>query len=458
MTMKDLTKKWLCALLACCLLLGLAACGGTISADGDKTADGADASEETPQTEKAKWLCVARETYKDGELTYTYEMKYNEYGQLLEQTQYKPDGVVKSHQEYTYSDNQVRSGGTRSEVTEFKNVIEYLEYTYEYDAYGRRVSSTGTRTMKYKPGEEGTDRTEEFTRRYYTDLAGTEMGYLEWSNSSSTPTVNPDVYAETNPNAESETQYDEKGRVTRKLSSNSLYEYEYDENDNLAKQTRTVNYTSGTSWLEETYYTYEERVCKIVPERVLPPTKEIDVVAMAVTADADGMVLYHYQYMYDDRGEQVVAYDPVNGIREINEYDENGRHIRTRTDRFLEIIDIVYDGEGKRIREEFREEEDGPVCVYADIEYGENGLPIRSTRHVLDSFYASNEGYQLFEYTEDGKEAAVYVYSQDGALKAAQTYEYAEDGRLASITSCDGNGAVQAVTRPIYATIVVLEE
>lgn len=434
-------------IISSAILLSLAACGKTSSSSNNTGMS--EKAESTPKEEK-RWLRVHEDHYgTDGNLKTTTDWIYNEYGQPLEITKYEGEDVL-SHSEYSYDENQIPNSLVLSDTSNFKNCVEKSEYTYTYDEYGIQQSSHEKGQRTYKPGEEGTDTSYEYDHVYYHDAEGELIGSLEFKPNDSFPKVGISFYY-----SEPECEYDDNGLLIKETIGKSYHEYEYDEHDNLIKDTHTANSGTENEWTTSTEYTYEEKVCKTVKEIKKPETEEKEVIGISTTTDAGGAFLYSNRYLYDNRGHLIGIADNEGTTNEYNEYNDDGLLIRTSSSGM--IADITYDSSGKRIREDYREEIDGDIVMYGDCECDADGNLLRVTTHALDSFYEDADGLTYENEYKDGLLMTTRYYNPDGSLDDYEEYKYDSDGKILSLTYYNADGSINCIDTPAYASITVFK-
>lgn len=454
-------KKKLCTILAFIfgfsVILGASSCNKpgitekfTEKSEGD-TQTAEDAEDEEEPKEEMKWLRVHEEKYdKEGNLSYTRDWTYNDYGQILEETRTK-DGEVAAHYTCSYDEDQVKNGQEGFETSFFANCTERREYTYVFDEYGQEVSRHEICETTYLPGEEGKNGTREYDRTYYVDAAGTSLGYVRSQNGQEPTYAAVSNYQET----EIEEERDEKGNVTKTVEGKRIHEYEYDENGNMTKDTFTANAGTDHEFQEVYTYTYEEKLVKPVKEKKpKAAVKELEVIWMTTEKDADGNYLNAYSFIYDDKGRQIAVLNG-NDITEYREYDEKGNMTRVYAQGM--VADMVYDEEGRRVREEFREEAGGEIVMYGDCECDKDGNVVRSITHVVDDFYESSEGFVREDEYKEGRLMSTKYYRGDGSFDGSEVYEYEKDGKIASVTYYDADGNVEGTSTPMYTPIQVFE-
>lgn len=454
-------KKKLCTILAFIfgfsVILGASSCNKpgitekfAEKSEGD-TQTAEDAEDEEEPKEEMKWLRVHEEKYdKDGKLSYTRDWTYNDYGQILEETRTK-DGEVTAHYTCSYDEDQVKNGQEGFETTSFQNCTERLEYTFVFDEYGQEASRHEICEKTYQPGEEGKNGTWEYDRTYYFDAAGTMLGYVRRQTGQEPSYAVLYNYQET----ETEETHDENGLVTKTVEGNSIHEYEYDENGNVTKDTRTANAGTDHEFQDVCTYTYEEKLVKPVKEKKPEgETKELDVMWQTVERDADGNYVNMYGFIYDDKGRQIAVVNG-NNITEYREYDEKGNITRVYTQGM--VTDMIYDEAGRRVREEFREEAGGEIVMYGDCECDKDGNVVRAVTHVVDDFYESSEGFVREDEYKEGRLMSSKYYKGDGSLDRSEAYEYDADGKIVSVTYYDADGNVEGTSTPMYTPIQVFE-
>ena len=464
--MKRWSKKLLGAISIFTLSLSLAACGGssggsdspssktdtTKEAQAASEGDAAQTETQAQPAEEMRWLCVKEEEYdSDGELDDLIENTYNEYGNKITRT-ITSQGRVTLQDTYEYTSEQVLSSLHRFEENTFKNCTESGESTSFYNSYGFLESKQSVMTTVYNEGEPYEDSTHEYEYSYFFDGNGTNHGYIQRTKGRDYFTIAIHNYLE-----ETEEVW-ENDLLVKKTVGASIYEYEYDEHGNVIKEIVTHNSGSDMEWMETIIYTYEEKLCKIMPDPVLPQTEEMEVIVQAVSTDTDGNILYGFLYSYDEYGNRVgslghMAQGDSFG-EEYNEYDENGRVIRVWTEGL--VADITYDADGKRIQEDFREELGGEIIVSATCEYDSNGNMIQMTHHALSDEYAEMEGVrQEYEYTADGQVAVIRLVDSNGTVLESEERTYDADGKVTTVTMFNGDGTIKAITTPTYANISV---
>lgn len=268
-------KKHKILLLSLAAVLCLTACGqasvGSISesAVGSEAGENSDSAALSDET----YVMTKQEMYKDKELITTYTYDYNEAGELIRRTVAKENDPEYSYYQdiittptedggkyVAYQDGVTLSSGEPSSIS--------TNLEYQYDAEGREVFSRG----------------------------------LNW-----------DVTSE----------YDETGNLVKQISAYrqgstvNTYEYEYDENGYLVKESR---YT-GTPMELTQYILYENDADgRQIHQRVFAPDG----------SEPDSYEVYEWQYEYDEQGRVTLEY--ALGMEQNDRqnkksftYDDNGR-------------------------------------------------------------------------------------------------------------------------------------
>ncbi|MCD8218512.1 MAG: hypothetical protein LUD01_10855 [Clostridiales bacterium] len=421
--------------------------------------------EEELPAEQTLWLCTTEEKYNsDNELLYTITNEYDEYGNLTLMIRSYSTKESEYRREYTYNNNHILESSTvSSSETSASGSIMYTEAEYTYDEYGNQATKHELTTFTE---EDGTVRTEEYNYYYYQDAAGQDTGYYKQRIDADTFSLSNSMSSLPVLQEEADTDYEKvyAGDLLVKKTNKSgstIYQYEYDENGNLTKETYTSNIGTDSESETVTLYTYEEQVCKTYVSPSYPESEELNVLYQAKTVDADGDSLYSYFYFYDENGNQIGAGN-ANSMAytyDYYEYDDEGKIIRARARNSSGsfYIDMTYDKSGNRIREDSRKSEDGEIVVYVENEFDSDGNLLRSITHAVDDYYEDTDGaYLEYEYDENGILSACSSYNSDDTLNYYTVYSYDADGNVSTITAYDGDDNLTAVTTAYYTTIYVL--
>lgn len=235
-----------------------------------------------------------------------------------------------------------------------------------------------------------------------------------------------------------EMTYNSDGLLVSFVRSDGKFEFTYDENKNLIKETQTRN---GETWVNREY-AYDENGNLI---------KEITF--------ASNLPLYQWEYTYDERGNMTQKIERYSKYLEIASldlrytcdyvYDEKDRLIEsavTWSGGSKERVCYVYDENGRLIREEMPNES-GAVLI-AEYTYNGKGDPIKEahTSYIIEWTYDDSgrltrkQQHNAYKFSPIGVEYTYeYTYDEDGKLiheayddDASFTidYTYDESGNL----------------------------
>lgn len=203
-------------------------------------------------------------------------------------------------------------------------------------------------------------------------------------------------------------EYDDKGNVIKRVASyGSMYEYEYDSNNNLLKRTYTDE--CGNLVSTETF-AYDEKgqlIQKIYESNGFEDQWSI---VYTYTYDKNGNLLvddrvqsigYHtrYEYTYDEGGAPIkkTEYTPNGTYYYVWEYDKAGNEIlekRSFADGTRDYMySQIYDEAGNRIKTHYQYGVSDEVVGETFYEYDEHGNLLKVTSEYSVTEYS---GYKLY--------------------------------------------------------------
>ncbi len=137
--------------------------------------------------------------------------------------------------------------------------------------------------------------------------------------------------------------------------------------------------------------------------------------------DADGKLLYYYQFTYNLKGQR----DSVTRC------DANG--VETQH------LELTYDEEGRELVSWSSYADDGELIKYV-YEYDGNDIS-RLTQYV--GIGDEVEQYYKYEKGENGKVSRSVCYSADGVMRHSSNFVYDENGNCIKDIQYDGNGNME---------------
>lgn len=313
-------KRLLALLLAFCLLFTLAACGKVENGEkpaGEPTVKGNEALTliEEGKYKEAYELLSATDTEENRKLLEKFTVKYEK------------AEILAGEENYTYDIKYDKYGNMISYViqrkTEEETYIATYTYDYKYDNGGNIVFEKVDTTEEYVISGESTKFDQTVTREYRYN----EKGVLVWENDDGMimeyddfgNMINNDGWKIVN-------DYDDSGRLTRSLAKTSgqYTLYEYDSAGNLVKKSSyhaDGGLYGGTEYeydangiLEREVSVYEDEKCEYQYD------KQGNIIFEAYY-DSDGSLDSKEEYKYDEFGNEILytRYEPDGSVAEKRE-------------------------------------------------------------------------------------------------------------------------------------------
>ena len=434
-------------------------------------------------------LVVKTQSYdKEGTKTLISRYRYDDYGQLLEMTDYRVSSETETayrHTEYTYDQ--------RGRITAFAEISQnaqptaddikahQIRYTYNEDGNLSKVSypttKDGIQSLSYIYDENGWlqeikgelhskgQTTEKVLRSYTYDAYGKVKEIKDHRNllNNSDQAVQK-VYTYDSFDRVKEMTYTdlETGKVMES------YQYSYDKNSNIIEKIAVNNYPKEDSdKVNETKsYTYDTlgRLTKTVTtdhskdDKTKTVTYTYDNVGNRLKED-DGTTTTSYtyngldqlktstkekgtaveevrQYDYDMNGNQTDVKNTKTGENQTYVYDAENRLSQvsvTKDGKTAVIQQNIYNGEGQRIQKVDGDEmtnyyyQDG-VAAYTTDAYGnQNSQNLIGTEgNVLATERFKGDDTQYYLYNKDIQGSTTSLVKEDGSVDA--TYQYTDFG------------------------------
>lgn len=292
----------------------------------------------------------------DGDCINKRIQDYDKRGNLIREIRYDSNGRSDGRWEYEYDENgnEIKSLlynrdliakiDTEREYDENSNIVKYVhystdgeifsEYEYEYDENGNRI-----KTISY--GYKGSFMN---MREYEYDESGREIYEKLYNNNGIiTYTAEYEYDAHGNKIKGTETSYNEE---TEQKESQTIDEYEYDENENVTKYAHIV-------------YDGEKGTDSRIWERIY---------------DADGSETDFYLYINEKTASyhSQTEYDENDRMISYTEYDKNGN--------VFSMKETEYDADGNVIKESHYDADDSLIRCYEN-EYDDFGSITRQAMY-----------------------------------------------------------------------------
>ena len=434
-------------------------------------------------------LVVKTQSYdKEGTKTLISRYRYDDYGQLLEMTDYRVSSETETayrYTEYTYDQ--------RGRITAFAEISQnaqptaddikahQIRYTYNENGNLSKVSypttKDGIQSLSYIYDENGWlqeikgelhskgQTTEKVLRSYSYDAYGKVKEIKDYRNrlKNGAQAVQK-IYT-----------YDSFDRVKEMIYTDletgkvmESYQYSYDKNSNITKKTQVNNYPKeDADKVNETKsYTYDTlgRLTKTVTtdhnkdDKTKTVTYTYDNVGNRLKED-DGTTTTSYtyngldqlktstkekgtaveevrQYDYDMNGNQTDVKNTKTGENQTYVYDAENRLSQvsvTKDGKTAVIQQNIYNGEGQRIQKVDGDEmtnyyyQDG-VAAYTTDAYGnQNSQNLIGTEgNVLATERFKGDDTQYYLYNKDIQGSTTSLVKEDGSVDA--TYQYTDFG------------------------------
>ena len=434
-------------------------------------------------------LVVKTQSYdKEGTKTLISRYRYDDYGQLLEMTDYRVSSETETayrYTEYTYDQ--------RGRITAFAEISQnaqptaddikahQIRYTYNEDGNLSKVSypttKDGIQSLSYIYDENGWlqeikgelyskgQTTEKVLRSYTYDAYGKVKEIKDYRNllKDSDQAVQK-VYIYDNFDRVKEMTYTDL-ETEKEMES---YQYSYDKNSNIIEKTAVNNYPKEDSdKVNETKsYTYDTfgRLTKTVTtdhckdDKTKTVTYTYDNVGNRLKED-DGTTTTSYtyngldqlktstkekgtaveevrQYDYDANGNQTDVKNTKTGENQTYVYDAENRlsQVSVTKDRKTAVIQQnSYNGEGQRIQKIDGDEttnyyyQNGVVAYTTDTDGNQNSQNLIGTDgNVLATERFQQNATQYYLYNKDIQGGTSSLVKEDGSADA--TYQYTDFG------------------------------
>ena len=397
-------------------------------------------------------LVVKTQSYdKEGTKTLISRYRYDDYGQLLEMTDYRVSSETETayrHTEYTYDQ--------RGRITAFAEISQnaqptaddikahQIRYTYNEDGNLSKVSypttKDGIQSLSYIYDENGWlqeikgelhskgQTTEKVLRSYSYDAYGKVKEIKDYRNrlKNGAQAVQK-IYTYDSFDRVKEMTYTdlETGKVMES------YQYSYDKNSNITKKTQVNNYPKeDADKVNETKsYTYDTlgRLTKTVTtdhnkdDKTKTVTYTYDNVGNRLKED-DGTTTTSYTYNGLDQlktstKEKRTAVDEVRQYS----YDANGNQTDVKNTKTGQTESYTYDAEN-RLSKVSVTDKDGKTAVIQQNHYNGDGQRIQKVEGSKTTNYYYQDG--VVSYTTDGEnsQTSQNLIGTDGNILATQRY------------------------------------
>ena len=397
-------------------------------------------------------LVVKTQSYdKEGTKTLISRYRYDDYGQLLEMTDYRVSSETETayrYTEYTYDQ--------RGRITAFAEISQnaqptaddikahQIRYTYNEDGNLSKVSypttKDGLQSLSYIYDENGWlqeikgelhskwQTTEKVLRSYSYDAYGKVKEIKDYRNrlKNGAQAVQK-IYT-----------YDSFDRVKEMIYTDletgkvmESYQYSYDKNSNITKKTQVNNYPKeDADKVNETKsYTYDTlgRLTKTVTtdhnkdDKTKTVTYTYDNVGNRLKED-DGTTTTSYTYNGLDQlktstKEKRTAVDEVRQYS----YDANGNQTDVKNTKTGQTESYTYDAEN-RLSKVSVTDKDGKTAVIQQNRYNGDGQRIQKVEGSKTTNYYYQDG--VVSYTTDGEnsQTSQNLIGTDGNILATQRY------------------------------------
>ena len=397
-------------------------------------------------------LVVKTQSYdKEGTKTLISRYRYDDYGQLLEMTDYRVSSETETayrYTEYTYDQ--------RGRITAFAEISQnaqptaddikahQIRYTYNEDGNLSKVSypttKDGIQSLSYIYDENGWlqeikgelhskgQTTEKVLRSYSYDAYGKVKEIKDYRNrlKNGAQAVQK-IYT-----------YDSFDRVKEMIYTDletgkvmESYQYSYDKNSNITKKTQVNNYPKeDADKVNETKsYTYDTlgRLTKTVTtdhnkdDKTKTVTYTYDNVGNRLKED-DGTTTTSYTYNGLDQlktstKEKRTAVDEVRQYS----YDANGNQTDVKNTKTGQTESYTYDAEN-RLSKVAVTDKDGKTAVIQQNHYNGDGQRIQKVEGSKTTNYYYQDG--VVSYTTDGEnsQTSQNLIGTDGNILATQRY------------------------------------
>ena len=427
-------------------------------------------------------LVVKTQSYdKEGTKTLISRYRYDDYGQLLEMTDYRVSSETETayrYTEYTYDQ--------RGRITAFAEISQnaqptaddikahQIRYTYNENGNLSKVSypttKDGIQSLSYIYDENGWlqeikgelhskgQTTEKVLRSYSYDAYGKVKEIKDYRNrlKNGAQAVQK-IYT-----------YDSFDRVKEMIYTDletgkvmESYQYSYDKNSNITKKTQVNNYPKeDADKVNETKsYTYDTlgRLTKTVTtdhnkdDKTKTVTYTYDNVGNRLKED-DGTTTTSYTYNGLDQlktstKEKRTAVDEVRQYS----YDANGNQTDVKNTKTGQTESYTYDAEN-RLSKVAVTDKDGKTAVIQQNRYNGEGQRIQKVEGSKTTNYYYQDG--VVSYTTDGEnsQTSQNLIGTDGNILATQRYEsdhtdyllYNKDIQGSSTSLVKENGSADA--------------
>ena len=397
-------------------------------------------------------LVVKTQSYdKEGTKTLISRYRYDDYGQLLEMTDYRVSSETETayrYTEYTYDQ--------RGRITAFAEISQnaqptaddikahQIRYTYNEDGNLSKVSypttKDGIQSLSYIYDENGWlqeikgelhskgQTTEKVLRSYSYDAYGKVKEIKDYRNrlKNGAQAVQK-IYT-----------YDSFDRVKEMIYTDletgkvmESYQYSYDKNSNITKKTQVNNYPKeDADKVNETKsYTYDTlgRLTKTVTtdhnkdDKTKTVTYTYDNVGNRLKED-DGTTTTSYTYNGLDQlktstKEKRTAVDEVRQYS----YDANGNQTDVKNTKTGQTESYTYDAEN-RLSKVSVTDKDGKTAVIQQNRYNGDGQRIQKVEGSKTTNYYYQDGVVSYTTDGDNSQTSQNLIGTDGNILATQRY------------------------------------
>ena len=397
-------------------------------------------------------LVVKTQSYdKEGTKTLISRYRYDDYGQLLEMTDYRVSSETETayrYTEYTYDQ--------RGRITAFAEISQnaqptaddikahQIRYTYNENGNLSKVSypttKDGIQSLSYIYDENGWlqeikgelhskgQTTEKVLRSYSYDAYGKVKEIKDYRN----------LLKDGDQAVQKVYTYDRFDRVKEMIYTDletgkvmESYQYSYDKNSNITKKTQVNNYPKeDANKVNETKsYTYDTlgRLTKTVTtdhnkdDKTKTVTYTYDNVGNRLKED-DGTTTTSYTYNGLDQlktstKEKRTAVDEVRQYS----YDANGNQTDVKNTKTGQTESYTYDAEN-RLSKVSVTDKDGKTAVIQQNHYNGDGQRIQKVEGSKTTNYYYQDG--VVSYTTDGEnsQTSQNLIGTDGNILATQRY------------------------------------
>ena len=397
-------------------------------------------------------LVVKTQSYdKEGTKTLISRYRYDDYGQLLEMTDYRVSSETETA--YRYTEYTYDQGGRITAFAEISQNAQptaddikahQIRYTYNEDGNLSKVSypttKDGIQSLSYIYDENGWlqeikgelyskgQTTEKVLRSYSYDAYGKVKEIKDYRNrlKNGAQAVQK-IYTYDSFDRVKEMTYTdlETGKVMES------YQYSYDKNSNITKKTQVNNYPKeDADKVNETKsYTYDTlgRLTKTVTtdhnkdDKAKTVTYTYDNVGNRLKED-DGTTTTSYTYNGLDQL-QTATKEKGTAVDEVRQYsyDANGNQTDVKNTKTGQTESYTYDAEN-RLSKVSVTDKDGKTAVIQQNRYNGDGQRIQKVEGSKTTNYYYQDGVVSYTTDGDNSQTSQNLIGTDGNILATQRY------------------------------------